>query len=337
MSQPSGAATSGPLDLLTVGRISVDLYANEPNAGFGDPQTFVKSVGGSPTNVAIAAALLGHRSAVLTKVGNDPFGDYVASKLLGFGVDTSFVGRHPSLRTPLAFAAMTPPEDPVLMFYREPEAPDMTIAMDDVPLDAVRSAAIFWVSASCLSKEPIASSTRAMLVARERATHTVLDLDYRAMFWASPDAAHSAIGAAVPFATVAVGNRQECEVAVGSSDPAEAARRLLAEGVELAIIKMGAEGVLVATNDGSAVVAPTPIDVVCGLGAGDAFGGALVHGLLSGWSPERMVRYANAAGAIVAARLLCSDDMPTASEIEEFESTGVVPARAGDRSEISCA
>ena len=322
-----GTGTAASLDLLTVGRISVDLYANEPNAGFLDPQTFVKSIGGSPTNVAIAASLLGRRSAVLTKVGADPFGDYVIAKLQGFGVETSYVRRHPTLRTPLAFAAMTPPEDPVLMFYRDPNAPDMTIGADDTPLDAVRSAAVFWVSASCLSKEPIAISTRTMLSARNRTTHTVLDLDYRAMFWASAGDAHTAINAAVPFATVAVGNREECGVAVGSADPAEAARRLLALGVELAIVKMGGEGVLVATKDGSAVVAPTPIDVVCGLGAGDAFGGALVHGLLSGWDPERMVRYANAAGAIVAARLLCSDDMPTAGEIESFQATGVVPIR----------
>lgn len=321
------AAAAAPLDLLTVGRIGVDLYANEPNAGFLDPQTFVKSIGGSPTNVAIAAALLGRRSAVLTKVGSDPFGDYVIAKLQGFGVDTSFVGRHPTLRTPLAFAAMTPPEDPVLMFYRDPTAPDMTIDAGDTPLEAVRSAAIFWVSASCLSKEPIVTSTRTMLETRGRATYTVLDLDYRPMFWASADDAHASINAAIPFVTVAVGNRQECEVAVGSSDPAEAARRLLGLGVELAIVKMGGEGVLVATNDGSAVVAPTPVDVVCGLGAGDAFGGALVHGLLNGWEPERTVRYANAAGAIVAGRLLCSDAMPTAAEIESFQATGVVPVR----------
>jgi 5-dehydro-2-deoxygluconokinase len=316
-----------PLDLLTVGRISVDLYAAEAKASYLDPQTFVKSIGGSPTNVAIAASRLGHHAAVLTKVGADPFGDYVVAKLEGFGVDTSYVGRHPTLRTPLAFAAMTPPEDPVLMFYREPEAPDMTIELADAPLDAVREAAIFWVSASCLSRQPIAGSTRRMLDERGRRTFTVLDLDYRSMFWPSRDAARVAIGAAVPFATVAVGNREECDVAVGSTDPAEAARRLLDRGVELAIVKMGGDGVLVATKDGSAVVAPTPVKVVCGLGAGDAFGGALVHGLLNGWPPEQLVRYANAAGAIVAARLLCSDDMPTAEELEQFLATGIVPVR----------
>src|SRR5918995_3290251 len=119
------------LDVLTIGRVSVDLYSDTPGAGFMDPQRFEKSIGGTATNVAVAAARLGHRTAVLTKVGDDPFGDYVIAKLQSFGVDTAFVGRHPTLRTPLAFASLTPPEDPQLLFYREPAAPDMQLEPGD--------------------------------------------------------------------------------------------------------------------------------------------------------------------------------------------------------------
>ena len=111
--------------------------------------------------------------------------------------------------------------------------------------------------------------------------------------------------------TVAVGNRTECEVAVGSGDPPEAARRLLDRGVELAIVKMGGEGVMVATSQGTDGRAAILRRGRRGLGAGDAFGGMLVHGLLSGWEPVRIVEYCNVAGAIVASRLLCSDAMPT--------------------------
>jgi 5-dehydro-2-deoxygluconokinase len=114
---------------------------------------------------------------------------------------------------------------------------------------------------------------------------------------------------------VAVGNRAECEVAVGTADPDEAARRLLARGVELAIVKLGGDGVLVASAGGAATIPAEPVEVVCGLGAGDAFGGAVVHGLLAGWAPSETVRFANAAGAIVASRLLCSDAMPTTDEV----------------------
>ncbi|MGD9702107.1 MAG: 5-dehydro-2-deoxygluconokinase [Acidimicrobiia bacterium] len=303
------------LDVITVGRVSVDLYAREAGVGFEGAQTFEKSVGGSPTNVAVAAARLGRRAAVATKVGADPFGVYVRRKLESFGVDTRFVGTHPTLRTPLAFAAMDPPDDPPILFYREPNAPDMTIEPGELDAAAVRDVPIFWVSASALSREPIAGTVGALLDERARRPHTVLDLDYRPVFWTSEAEARERIGAAVASCTVAVGNRTECDIAVGSDDPDTAADRLLERGVDLAIVKRGGDGVLVAWSDGRALVPPRPVQVVCGLGAGDAFGGALCHGLLEGWDPRQIVEYANAAGAIVASRLLCSDAMPFDAEV----------------------
>ncbi len=128
--------------------------------------------------------------------------------------------------------------------------------------------------------------------------------------------------AALAGVTVAIGNRDEVEVAVGTRDPAEAARRLLATGVEIAIVKQGSDGVLVATADGSDTVAPNPITVVCGLGAGDAFGGALCHRLLAGDRLLDAVRFANAAGALVASRLLCADAMPDESEVRALMQAG---------------
>jgi 5-dehydro-2-deoxygluconokinase len=107
-------------------------------------------------------------------------------------------------------------------------------------------------------------------------------------------------------------------VVVGEGEPRELAGRLLDLGVGLAIVKLGPLGVLAMTRDEEVVVPPIPVDVVNGLGAGDAFGGALVHGLLAGWPVERTVRYANAAGALVAGRLGCADDMPLAAEIEQL-------------------
>ena len=151
-----------------------------------------------------------------------------------------------------------------------------------------------------------------------RRPHVVFDIDYRANFWPNRDAATADLSPVLDHVTVAVGNRTECEVAVGSAEPAEAARRLLERGVELAIVKMGGEGVMVATSTGHAPSCRrTSSKVVCGLGAGDAFGGMLVHGLLSGWEPVRIVEYCNVAGAIVASRLLCSDAMPTLAEVDE--------------------
>ena len=152
----------------------------------------------------------------------------------------------------------------------------------------------------------------------------MLDLDYRPTFWPSEETASIEIGAAVDEVTVAVGNRRECEVAVGTGEPDAAADALLERGVELAIVKLGADGVLVATREERERVEPVPVEVVCGLGAGDAFGGALCHGLLSGAAPVQAVRYANAAGAIVASRLLCADAMPTNAEVLGLlETSGV--------------
>jgi 5-dehydro-2-deoxygluconokinase len=304
-----------PLELLTIGRISVDLYAEQLGAPLAEVKTFAKSIGGSPTNVAVAAARLGHRAAVVTAVGDDGFGEYARSALEGFGVDTAFVGTHPRYRTPLAIAAMDPPDDPKLLFYREPSAPDEEITLEERHLDAARDAAIFWVSGSCLSGRDTGPTARAMLEARGRKRHTVLDLDYRPTFWPSEGAASREIGGAIAAVTVAVGNRRECEVAVGTGEPDAAADALLERGIELAVVKLGADGVLVATREERARVEPAPVEVVCGLGAGDAFGGALCHGLLTGAGPVEAVRFANAAGAIVASRLLCADAMPTGDEV----------------------
>ena len=179
----------------------------------------------------------------------------------------------------------------------------------------VRDVPILWISGGALAVDPCRSTVQGLLEQRGRGRHTILDLDYRPSFWSSRAEASATIGAAVAQATVAVGNREECAVAVGTGDPHEAASELLARGVELAIVKLGGDGVLVADADGERTVAPAPIEVVCGLGAGDAFGGALCHGLLSGWEADRTVAFANAAGGIVASRLLCSAAMPFEAEV----------------------
>ncbi len=309
------------LDVLTVGRISIDLYCGQIGAGWHEAVTFSKAVGGSPTNVAIAAARLGRRTAVYTKVGEDPFGEVAIGELREFGVDVGYVSAEPGTLTPLAFAVLDPPEDPQLLFRREPPAPDLQLRPGEVPDAVVTGAAIFWVSGGALSVDPSRSTVQRMLATRGRGGRgrlTILDLDYRPSFWRSRQEACDTIGGAVAHATIAVGNREECAVAVGSDDPHEAAARLLARGVELAIVKLGGDGVLLANAGGERLVAPAPIEVLCGLGAGDAFGGALCHGLLEGWPPERAVTYANAAGGIVASRLLCSQAMPYASEVDKL-------------------
>jgi 5-dehydro-2-deoxygluconokinase len=279
-------------------------------------ETFGKYLGGSPTNVAVAAARYGHRTAVVTRTGEDPFGRFVHRALREYGVDDRFVTAVPGLPTPLAFCEIFPPDDFPLYFYRYPKAPDMEIRAGELDLDAIAAARIFWATVTGLSQEPSREATLAALAAHPGTT--VLDLDYRPMFWESPREARRRTAPALDHATVAIGNLEECEVAVGEREPRAAARALLERGVSVAIVKQGPRGVLAASADEVVEVPPTPVEVVNGLGAGDAFGGAVCHGLLEGWPLERILRFAGAAGAIVASRLACADAMPAAGEVERL-------------------
>ncbi len=306
------------LEVLTVGRVSVDLYAQQLGVPMREVTTLQKSIGGTVTNVAVAAARLGRNVGLVTKVGDDQFGDYVRHALEHtFNVDSRYVGVDPDLKTPLAFAELDPPEDPSIIFYREPRAPDLNIEVGDVDAAVVQEVPIFWFPASRFADEGAGNTMRELLEIRGRSSHTVIDLDWRPMFWDSAEQASEAISPMLDHVTIAIGNKDECEIAVGTRDMNEAADRLLERGLEMAVMKLGADGVMIATADGTRVsVPPYLVDVVCGLGSGDAFGGAFCHGLLEGWDPETIIKWGNAAGAIVAGRLMCADDMPTIDDIE---------------------
>lgn len=303
------------LDVLTMGRIGVDIYPLQYGVGLEDVTSFGKFLGGSPTNVAVAAARLRHSAAVVTAVGNDPFGRFCRSEMARLGVYDDYVLVDDDLPTPVTFCEIFPPDDFPLYFYRRPTAPDLGITPDDIPEEAVQNARVLWLSVTGLCQQTSRDAHRRALEIRGRTEHTILDLDYRPMFWESKEEAHEAVSEILPQVTVAVGNREECEVAVGETDPDRAARALLDAGVQLAVVKQGPKGTLAMTRDERVEVAPTPIDVTNGLGAGDSFGGSLCHGLLEGWSLTETIQAASAAGALVATRLECSTAMPSEPEL----------------------
>ncbi|WP_424936975.1 MULTISPECIES: 5-dehydro-2-deoxygluconokinase [Bacteria] len=305
-------------EVLTFGRLGVDLYPLQSGVGLDEVETFGKFLGGSAANVAVAAARHGRRAGLISRVGDDPFGRYLRAELGRLGVDAAAVRTDPRLKTPITFCEIFPPDDFPLYFYREPKAPDLNVEPGELPLTAIEEAGVFWITATGLSVEPSRAAHAEALRRRARRRHTVLDLDYRPMFWESPATATAQVSAVLEHVTVAVGNREECEVAVGETEPDRAADALLDRGVELAIVKQGPRGVLAKSRDERVEVPPHPVEVVNGLGAGDAFGGALCHGLLAGWGLERTLRFANVAGAIVAGRLECSTAMPTSDEVEQI-------------------
>ncbi|MEU2677440.1 5-dehydro-2-deoxygluconokinase [Streptomyces sp. NPDC007107] len=341
-----------PYDVITMGRIGVDIYPLQTGVPLARVETFGKFLGGSPSNVAVAAARLGRRTAVITRTGQDPFGDYLHQALREFGVDDRWVSAVAAYPTPVTFCEIFPPDDFPLYFYRQPKAPDLEIHSTELDLDAVRAARVFWMTGTGLCAEPSRTATLTALRARGAAAPpgapdhpraTVFDLDWRPMFWdeagekggegeakdGNGETARAHYREALAHATVAVGNLAECEIATGEREPHAAARALLAAGPELAVVKQGPAGVLAVHRDGTtAEIPPLPVDVVNGLGAGDAFGGALCHGLLAGWDTAHLMRYANAAGAIVASRLACSSAMPYPHEVEQALTEGRIGAAA---------
>ncbi|MEV5561744.1 5-dehydro-2-deoxygluconokinase [Streptomyces sp. NPDC052196] len=399
-----------PYDVITMGRIGVDIYPLQTGVPLARVETFGKFLGGSPSNVAVAAARLGRRTAVITRTGRDAFGDYLHQALGEFGVDDRWVSAVPEYPTPVTFCEIFPPDHFPLYFYRQPKAPDLEIRGEELDLDAVRAARVFWMTGTGLCAEPSRTATLTALRARAERPYprdraetedsrarraetegstarraetedsrdragtggtfahdgtpdghadggapaagpagsrppespgpppriTVFDLDWRPMFWGEQkdgdgEAARAHYREALAHATVAVGNLDECEIATGERDPRAAAAALLAAGPELAVVKQGPGGVLAVHRDGTtAEIPPLPVDVVNGLGAGDAFGGALCHGLLAGWDTGHVMRYANAAGAIVASRLACSSAMPFPYEVEQALAEGLVAPATGD-------
>jgi 5-dehydro-2-deoxygluconokinase len=231
-------------EVLTMGRIGVDLYPQQVGVGLDEVESFGKYLGGSASNVAVAAARYGRRTAVITRTGEDPFGTFLHRALRGYGVDDRYVTGVKGLPTPVTFCEIFPPDDFPLYFYRLPKAPDLEIYREELDTDAIREAGVFWVTVTGLSEEPSRTATLAALEARARKDITVLDLDYRPMFWPSREEARRWVQQALPHVTVAVGNLDECDTAVGEREPLAAASKLHDLGVKLAVVKQGPKGVL---------------------------------------------------------------------------------------------
>ena len=333
-------APETPFDVITTGRIGVDIYPPRTGVPLRAVESFGEFLGGSATNVAVAAARLGCRAAVISRTGRDPFGEYCRQALTAeFGVDARWVTEVPEYPTPVTFCEIIPPDDFPLYFYQLPKSPDLEIHSKELNLAAICAARIFWMTGTVLCEQPSRTATMAALAARSEArtakeagagaaqTATVFDLDWRPMFWHSgPEEARAYYTQALRHATVSVGNLEECALATGEREPRACAEALLAAGVELAVVKQGPKGVLAVHRDGGeAEVPPHPVEVVNEFGAGDAFGGSLCHGPLSGWDLTAIMRYANAAGALVASRRACCSAMPTTAEVDALLSSAEVP------------
>ena len=306
-------------DVLTIGRVGIDLYPLQDNVGLEKVETFSKSIGGSATNVAIAAAKHGRRTAVITRTGPDAFGRFVHEELTRLGVSDAFISEVPDLLTPLAFCENYPPDHfPLAVLPVADRAGPGDQTRGTRPGGHHRRRGLLVHGDRAVGRtQPVRAPRRLGRPGIGNSTPFWIWTTGRSSgptnHWASEQ-----VRAALPHVTIAIGNKEECEVAVGETEPRRAAEALLDAGVEIAIVKQGPKGVLGMTRDTVVEVPPTPIVPINGLGAGDSFGGAFCHGLLEGWDLETILRFANAAGAIVATRRECSTAMPTTDEVQQL-------------------
>ncbi len=329
-------------DLVTMGRSSIDLYANDVGAAFVDIRSFAAYVGGSPTNIAVGAQRLNLKTALLTAVGPDPVGDFILHFLKSEGVETRFIPRKPGARSSAVVLGIEPPDRFPLVFYRD-NAADVQLTMDDVLAAPVEQCRAFELAGTNLSREPGRSATFfAVERARAAGATVFFDLDFRADQWHDPRAFGVNVRAILPQADIVFGTEEEVKAAVLTEasqvhiahsqisapdvrgDVEAAIATLLARGPKALVVKRGAQGATVCLLGGQRIDAPGfPVEIYNVLGAGDAFAAGFIYGVLHDWDWRKTARMGNACGAIVVTRHGCANFMGYEKEVLEFiESRG---------------
>jgi 5-dehydro-2-deoxygluconokinase len=335
-----GSAVSEPsFDLITIGRSSIDLYAREIGRPFEEIDSFAAYVGGSPTNIAVAARRLGLEVALLTGVGDDKVGSFILRFLRDEGIDTSFVARKPGARSSAVLLGIEPPDRFPLVFYRD-NAADMQLTIDDVLATPLAAARAVEISGTGLSREPSRSATFLAAERTQAAGGTVfMDLDFRADQWHDPRAFGVNVRAIMALVDVAIGTEEEINAAM-LTDPEQLrvvdqqvsapqiggdveanieALLALPAGPQVLVVKRGSQGATVHVRGEEPIRAPGfPVEVHNVLGAGDAFAGGLIYGRLKGWDWYRSARMGNACGAIVVTRHGCANFMAFEEEALAF-------------------
>ena len=298
------------IEAVVVGRVAVDLYPDQLRTHLRAVRNYTRYVGGFAGNVSTGLARLGVRTAIVSRVGDDGHGEFVRAFLESEGVDTRFLAVDPHWLTPPTFAEIWPPDEFPLTFYRRPTAPDWQIQPQDFRPEEVSQAPLLFATGTGLAQSPSRETTE--LVLREHGGTTVFDLDWRPTLWDDPTTYADTVQHACSFADVVIGNTTEIEAAGGLE--------LLLGLAPAVIVKRGGDGALLHAEGEVVDVPGIPVDVVNGLGAGDAFAAALGYALVRGLGLGEGARLGNAAGAHVAQRLPCSEAMPT---LDELTTVGV--------------
>lgn len=300
-----------------LGRVIVDLYAVEIGVTLEKVSQFQKYLGGSAGNTAVGLARLGASVGLISRVGDDAFGRYLLDRLGEESVDAHMVHVEPIYPTCLAFAALFPPDDSTVLFYGQPNAHSQ-LDIQDIDLDALKSADILVVAGTALSTSPSRDAALwALEVHREAGGRNIMDMDWRPGYWRTPHEAQLYYRRGLEMTDVVLAN--EAELAFIGEDVEDLemiARKLQTWGVQEVIAKRGGQGCWYFGPEGTHHVSAFPVSVVNTLGAGDGFGAAYVFALLQQWTVGQRLRFASAAGGIVVSRHSCSEAMPRVDEIE---------------------
>lgn len=326
-------------DLITMGRSSIDLYANDVGAPFVDIKSFAAYVGGSPTNIAVGAQRLGLKTAVLTAVGDDPVADFILKFLNQEGVETKFIPRKAGTRTSAVVLGIEPPDKFPLVYYRD-NCADIALTIDDVLKTPVGSCRVFEFSGTGLSREPSRSANIfAIEQAKAAGATVVLDVDFRPNQWHDARAFGVVVRSVLPLVDIVLGTDDECK-AVTLTDPTQvnvthsqisgaqvagdlqvAVQAMLRRGPKLIVVKRGEKGATLFEAGKTPVDVPGfPVEVYNVLGAGDAFAAGFIYGLVKGWDFYKAARMGNAGGAIVVTRHGCANFMAYEEEAMKFVS-----------------
>jgi len=304
-----------------MGRLSADIYPTELRTSLRHQRSFIRYVGGFAGNVCTGLARLQVDTAIVSKVGNDGHGEFIRDFLSREGVDVGWLGIDHTLNTPVVFCEIWPPDRFPLLFYRTPTCPDWELTTNDFDVDGVADAPILVVSGTGLARE---NSRAAHMAALERHRHTaIFDLDYRPTFWPSAKAYAAAVNDVLPRADIVLGNEDEVRAATGRGDARQGIAALRIGGPRVLILKRGGEGAVLFDGDRVLEVPPVRMEVVNGLGAGDAFLASVTQGVLRGVDLGTAVRRANWAGAFVASQVACSEAMPYLKDVN-----AAVPSRS---------
>lgn len=315
------------MDIVTLGELLIDMFPAEIGRRLAEVSAFHPKPGGAPANVAVAARRLGASTAFIGKVGQDAFGHWLHDTLAREGVETRGLRFEAETRTTLVFVALRDEHTPEFVFYRNPGA-DMMLRADELDIQLLRQTAVFHFGSISLINEPSRSATiEAVRLAKEAGALISFDVNYRPSLWADQDNAYQMMMTMLPRADLVKVNDSEMALLTGVTELEAGSSRLLQTGPALVVVTLGANGSYFRTAGGGAHVPGFNVPTVDAVGCGDAFTAGLLTQLLAGgnWRAQlqpstlsRILRYANAVGALTATKQGVIPALPTAAEVAEF-------------------